>query len=69
MIAPSKYNVWDQAYDCNAKPRPDVLKQHFLQEGRLEEEVALRIINEGTEILKQENTMLTIEALVTGTVW
>lgn len=34
-----------------SKPQPEVLKKHFIQEGRLEEDVALRIINEGSSTL------------------
>jgi len=52
-------------YDEKGKPRPEVLKKHFVQEGRIEEDVALRIIGEGTELLRSEDTMLTIEAPVT----
>ena len=36
----------DDVYDKSGKPQPEVLKAHFIREGRLEESVAMRIINE-----------------------
>ncbi|KAM8721083.1 hypothetical protein ACLKA7_007025 [Drosophila subpalustris] len=47
------------------KPNHELLKQHFILEGRIEEAPAMRIIQEGAALLRHEKTMIDIEAPVT----
>jgi len=58
-------DVYDQKTN---KPRPDVLKQHFVGEGRLKPDVAVRIITDGAALFRQEKCLLEIPQPITGSV-
>lgn len=48
-----------------SKPNIQFLKQHFYREGRLTEEQALWIIEEGTKVLRKEPNLLEMDAPIT----
>ncbi len=48
-----------------SKPNLKYLKQHFYREGRLTEEQAMWIIEEGTKVLRAEPNLLEMDAPIT----
>ncbi|KAA8915757.1 hypothetical protein TRICI_002096 [Trichomonascus ciferrii] len=55
----------DELFESDGKPRLEFLKNHLFREGRLTEEQALRIIGNTTDLLKEEPTLLDVDAPVT----
>ena len=59
----------DEEFFSSENPKlPDhaFLKNHFYREGRISEEHALYILEEGTKILRSEANLLHVDAPVTG---
>ena len=61
---PPTHDQCRSPHDRN-KPNLQFLKQHFYREGRLTEEQALFIIEEGTKVLKSEPNLLEMDAPIT----
>jgi serine/threonine-protein phosphatase 2B catalytic subunit len=49
-----------------SKPHPELVKDHFLHEGRLSEEQALFILAEATALMSREPNMLVLSGPITG---
>ncbi|XP_014092664.3 serine/threonine-protein phosphatase 2B catalytic subunit 1 isoform X1 [Bactrocera oleae] len=65
-LPPAHKLTMDEVYDVKTgKPNFDAMRAYFLQEGRMEEAPALRIINEGAALLRAEKNMIDVEAPVT----
>lgn len=55
----------EDAFLENGKPNIQALKEHFLREGRVHDDVARKIIADASAILREENNILEVEAPVT----
>ncbi|XP_021960603.1 serine/threonine-protein phosphatase 2B catalytic subunit alpha isoform isoform X2 [Folsomia candida] len=65
-LPPSHKLTLAEVFDSRTgKPNHERLKQHFIQEGRMEEPAALKLIHDGSTLLRSERTMIDIEAPVT----
>lgn len=50
-LPPSHRLTTDELYDRKTnKPRPEILKEHFIKEGRIDEQVALKIIAAAVQV-------------------
>jgi serine/threonine-protein phosphatase 2B catalytic subunit len=56
----------EQLFPTGDKPDIAFLKNHFYREGRLFEEQALWILRRGTELLRCEPNVLSVDAPITG---
>ncbi|CBY12953.1 unnamed protein product [Oikopleura dioica] len=64
-LPPSKRLGIDELFDSSGKPRPPILREHLRKEGRLTNECAIKLIQDGAAVLRAESTMIDVDAPVT----
>ena len=50
-----------QVFGKNGKPQPAVLKKHFMREGRLDMNVAVKLIEDAMAVIRKESTVLDVK--------
>lgn len=55
-----------ETFDDRGNPRADVIKAHFILEGRLDEDVVIEIVQRAEKILAAEPNLLEVAAPCTG---
>jgi len=65
LAASNRPTVREVFDNTTGKPNHELLKQHFILEGRIEEAAAIKIIQDGSSLLKSEKTLIDVEAPVT----
>ncbi|XP_065185430.1 protein phosphatase 3 catalytic subunit alpha-like [Sycon ciliatum] len=55
----------DEVFEANGHPRLALLKQHFFEEGRVDEKVVMRLLEEGSALLRTEKNLLIVPSPVT----
>jgi len=66
MFKPTPEQFFANRGQDRTKPDIAFLKNHFYREGRLTEEQALWILEQGTELLRKEPNVLQVDAPITG---
>lgn len=56
----------EQLFAADGKPNTKFLREHFALEGKLGTSQTLRIIKQGTELLRSESTLLVTDAPITS---
>lgn len=65
VAAPATARLTIEEVYKDGKPDFEMLRKHFISEGRLSEELAIKILQDGSAVLRSEETLLDIKAPIT----
>ena len=67
VVHPAKNKLdCDDIFMADGKLDLVVLKEHFFKEGKLEKEAALRILSQGSNLLRQEDNVISVSSPITS---